>query len=369
MRSRKLLFLGLALLALGSYFDTVRGILLSSITQSLGIDYAQASGFLVSGYLAAIVCSLSLQAICDRYPLRRFIGFALAVGVIAAHFSYLAISYGSLLVLGFGLGTVVSMLGSLSNIAVIEGTLPGHRSRWLCVLHVMYGLGSQGAPLYVAWNASHGHPWQVTISVLTIPLALAFLWTMTLPRVYAGAEAPVGENKLKPEHWLVIALFSVYGLGEVMISAWMTVYLTAARSMSVSQAAPWVSGFFWVIAGMRMLSAFVIPARYERLVVQVSLLGSCLLFLAGRLGLTWAFSLAGILGPFFPLAVSHVTHRYPRVGSRVIVLSLMGLQLSVGAGHWLMGTLTDRYSIQTAYWLPFGALLVAFLLVPRVFRD
>ncbi|NBY20663.1 hypothetical protein EBQ74_10595 [bacterium] len=96
----------------------------------------------------------------------------------------------------------------------------------------------------------------------------------------------------------------------------------------------------------------------ENFLLFICLLTSIVFMILGHLGFLWAFSLSGVLGPFFPLFLGRVSRVFHEQ-SKVLTLWILGMgYITLGVSHMTVGKLAVWAGIERAYWLP--AILILF---------
>jgi MFS family permease len=352
---------GLSVLLISSFFDNMRGPLVPLFAHELGLDYAKTSLFLVVGTFTAVAVTAFLIPLLARYGSRLItigLGFV-GLGTIAL--SYAVQGFVSLIVLAVLSGATVAGGGAICNVLVMEGTDLDRRSRIMCLLHAMYGVGSLIAPLVVSQLVSRGFSWPAVFTTAAVPLAVLISGVaISLPR-----HDPKQIEEGTPLKWpsrlqaLILFAFSIYVAGEVMTSMWMVTYLVEGKGLTVVTAAPYLTGFFLMMALTRLLCFFSIKPENERWILGLCLVLSMGGITLGLSGFLWGFSLAGALGPYFPLFLARVGRTFPTEARPLTLWILTSMQLTLALFHISIGKLTDSLGIQSAYWLSPGLLLAA----------
>lgn len=369
--NRNLIIVGLGLLLTGSYLDNLRGLLLPVITHQLHLNYSHSSWFLVAGTAAAILWNLSLILLNRKFSKREIVLTTCVAGFFLMAAGFLVGGFIALVAFGFLLGIFISAAGAMANLLVMDGTDAKSRSRFLCLLHLMYGLGSFLAPTIGGLILDLHVSWPYCLLVACIGQASLFFFSRkTLPKVERKVVRQAPDlGKLEPASLLGISVFGAYVAGEVLVSAWMSTYLVEAGNFSISEAAPYVTGFFAMMALTRGLCFLTIRPVHEKWILTGCLVVSAAMFTIGRLGYPAAFSLAGILGPFFPIFLSRMATQFPKSAATVSLVALAAGQLTLALGHVLMGEIIDHVGIATGYWLPPAVLAFTVLLLLVYFAQ
>lgn len=164
---------------------------------------------------------------------------------------------------------------------------------------------------------------------------------------------------------LLLLTFATYVAGEVVGSMWMTTYLVESQRMTVEAAAPYVSGFFLFMAVTRTLTFFVRSPILQTWVMTGCLGVALVAFCVGLTGQLWALPALGLLGPFYPLFMSRVTHIFPSTWQKMTLWSIISMQVALLGSHWLVGEAMTRYGAAVAFAFPaimiFATLLLTLL--------
>ncbi len=357
---------------IGSYLDNLRGVVLPEITKFLGINYSESSWLLSLGNLAAAIVALGLIVYLRKYSLRSalFWAFAMMVGLLVG--APFIVTFERFLAFAFLWGGALTAFGTLSNLMLTFAVAPKNIDRAFAALHVMYGAGSFIAPALAGGLMERGWTWIDLMNVVILPLAALTLWSLTLPMMDKAKDdkANTVDASARPHkrtliwwEFLVQVAFATYVAGEVLGSMWMTTYLVESRGMSVSQAAPFISGFFMMMALTRLLTfAFVRPSWTPIIMVASLLVGSAAMVF-GLLGAVWGLALLGLVGPVYPLLMGRLTRVFSVNVRRVTITAVMVMQLTLVVSHFVMGQLIKNIGVETAFWLPVILLIASALCV------
>jgi len=346
---------GMALLLVGSYLDNLRGLLLPLISNDLNLGYARSSWLFALGNLAAIAGTWVLVPI-----LRRTSEKALALGIAAlaagsTFGTFWVEDFFGFLVFAFMVGACISMGGAISNLLVIYGTPLEKRPRFFCGLHFMYGFGSLLSPVLGAIWIAKGQSWQGIIATISAAYVGLFIGYLTLrPKSLELDNNPRTAHAFPWMSWTTLlpaAVFILYVPTEVLMSSWMVTYLTQVEGLTVIEAAPYLSGFFIVMVSTRLLCFFKLNPKWEPFVVKITTALALVSFLMGHLGWHSGFILAGLLGPFFPVALGRTTQTHA-IPQELTILILTVAQLSLGLSQLGIGQLAKHFGVQIAFALP-----------------
>lgn len=367
------LIAGYAVLLTASYLDNVRGPILPILSRTLHLNYYETSLFLVWGSFGALFTMAILWWMSQKVSEKVLTLFLCGLGflvVIATN----RVDRQNYLFLAVALGNTIAGLGTICNLLVYQGTHSLNRSRFLCGLHVMYGLGSLVAPPIAAQLLGWRNRWQDPLVLGALPLL--FLIGFVGWGVEHREKKNIHDNpdeKIPYLHgFLLVLTFSLYAAGEVSISMWMVSYLIHT-GVPLESAANYAALFFATMGFSRLLALFFLKPHWENTVFCFCLPLGILFFIWGRFGWTPALALSGMIGPFFPLYLSRVSRIYPSSMNRLTVGILLAVQISLGLMHLCIGKMGDAVGIEQAYWLP--ALLLScaglglFLQSPRTLQE
>lgn len=353
---------GFALLLTGSFLDSMRPSLLTVLADTFHLPYRLTTAFLVVGYSTSVVATFSLIRLVDRWGPERVAIAVCAIGTLLGFYAQTVQTFEATLVLGVLIAISCSGMGALSNVMVLRGTEPHQRMQYFGLLHMMFGLGSQAGPLVAALVLGSGKPWQWCFLATSLPafaLGLAILfWVKPDPKdrvLYGETKA---QRTIEPQFQvmsvagLVVIIAAAYVTGEVLVSMWLLPYLRAVYGMSVTEGAPYLSGFFWTIAVTRGLCIFVRTDRQEMLLIAGSLIAALGFFALGHMGWILGFSLTGVMGPFFPLVLSRMSRVFPEQAQSLSIRMMAAMQGILIFCNLLAGNLVDVLGAKDTYFLP-----------------
>ena len=346
-----------------AYFDSMRGPLVPVLVQELGVPYRLASWFLTAGNIAALFF-LALMNPAFRLIGEKRVGVAACLlATVAGIVAPFVDGFVSLLILGVVIGGSIAVVGALCNIYTLRGSPDPWKSRMLAGNHVMYGIGSFGAPLIVAAAIAHHTPWHWLVGLgATFFFVIGVIIARKVPTLPFETLAETHHDATdRGFQALVVALLTAYVVGEVMACMWLVTFLTEARGFTVIHASDVLSGVYLVMALTRLACFLFIRQSWEHGVLFASLTVAMIAYLLGRVGSTWAFIAMGAFGPFFPLLLARVSRQVPGLWRSLTVKVMIAIQLSLAIFHTVVGQLTDRLGIALAYSLPpviFGLVLI-----------
>lgn len=357
---------GLFLMLVCAYLDNVRGPLLPVLSRELGLPYGMSSWFFVAGNFASVFCTFLLIPLSRLYGDRALAASICALGTLSVVVATRIEGFPSLVVAASLWGSTVSLFGAISNVLILKGTDVSRRARFFCGLHMMYGFGSLAGPGIVGALLAAGWTWRAPLWWLAPVFLASTAWVLfTFPSGRDHGEMPPGAARLSPVQVKILLGFCAYVAGEVLISTWMTAYLTDVRKLPIATAASYLTGFFLTMGATRALCFLSLPPGLELFVLRASLVLSGALFALGHAGHLWAFPLSGVLGPFFPLYMARMSREYPAQSRALTLWVLTSVQLTLVLFQLFLGSFADRVGLATAYWLPLVMLGVTLAIFKR----
>lgn len=351
-----------------AFLDNTRGPILPLITESLKLNYGSSSWFLGAGNIAGVIANFLLIPFIKFHKEKNTAITVCLIALIAVLSSFVVSSFFTLMILSTLLGITIASLGAVANIILLNSTSTEKRSRYMSALHMVYGLGSVIAPASAGFLIHNNFNWKQVLLVAIFPILLVLYFNYKyLINPISHKEPDTRSTPLTPLNWIAIWAFAIYVAAEVMASNWMVVYLSP--KIGVAEATKYLSGFFAVMGLTRFLCVLFIKPKYEKVVINLCLLLFIFFFTLGHLGFLLGFSLCGVLGPYFPVFISRLSHYSPKSTNKI---TLIGLALSQGllvSSHKTMGLLTDNLGISASYYFPIAIMIVALILTGAYFIE
>lgn len=354
---------GFGLLLCSSFFDSLRGPLLPLLSQELTLSYEQVSLFLVAGYLSAMVLGRALIPLIERFTLHRVTPVLCLMAPVTAVYCYRVQGLETLIGLGVLVACLSALVGSVANLFVLKGTDPIYRARFFGLLHAMYGLGSQIAPLSLGLVLAEGWEWRSLFVIGMFPVLALGTWIQFgLPaekrEVHTDVTRPRAFTWFSIQGMLVTA-FAIYVAAEVGTSMWMVAYLVEVRHLTVAEATPYATGFFFVLTASRFGCFLVRRDQTESFLIVGGLCVGLAAFVIGLSGHSFFFPLAGLVGPYFPLVLARMSRYLPREAPSLTLRILIVAQGTLAACHFGLGYLATHFGVGFAYQVPAVAFFFA----------
>ncbi len=364
MMERRTVALGFLMLLAASYLDNVRGPLVPLLTEEFYISYGTTTWFLVLGNLGAVVALFLLLPVLQIFSITQVAKCLCFFFALLSVYLFRVRDLTGLFIFATLLGSMIPAFGALANLFLIQGTSEKDRSKWMCALHMVYGGASLLAPLVVSVLVSKHYSWNSPFLFYLPFIAITLAALYLKPKTKNAEHEIVAEKQaigLPRTQWLSIAVFCFYVTAEVMVSVWMISYLKEVRQLSLQQSAPYLSGFFVMMTLSRGVSFFSLNEQTEKKMLFGCLLVSALGLFAGYNGMLLGFVFAGLLGPFFPVFLSLCSRKFIGHSRSFTLWVLASTQFSLGMLNLILGKVSDRLGMGTAYKIP--VLLLGFSLV------
>jgi fucose permease len=277
--------------------------------------------------------------------------------------------------LGLGFGATVTALNTL-----IEGLFPGRADGAVLALNALLGLGTALAPVLVALFSALGAWW--ALPLLTTILLAALLTALALnapPAAPNGAvRAPHG---FPPRFWLYAAAALLYGVVETLNGNWATLYLSAERGVSATDASYALAAFWLAVTLGRVVFALLdrlLPAKwvYVALPLLLTVVFELIARVDGAAAGIVVFAAAGFAcSAILPLTISFGGAEFPGRAAAISGELIAFYQVGYGLAAFGVGplralgvfTYSTAFSIGGLVALILGA--VAFLVVRRGARG
>lgn len=360
--------MGYLILLASTLLDSSRGLFLPLIRSDLSLTTEEASWFFVAGNLGATVLTALLLPLMNRWGEYKTSFAVVLSGILACISLSLIYGKGTLIAQGLLIGGVIAMLAAVSNVFVIRGAGRSNPSRWLCGLHVMYGLGSIISPFAVTMMLSLQWSWRLFF-LWIIPLFLILVVLFARTKEFKNQPTESQSTRLDLKHIVVICAFFLYVGAEVMTTLWMPTYLVDVVGFRLEDTDRYVSSLFLVMLITRLIGMTEAFRKIERASVWCIPCLFILFFYLGRQGHLWALPLCGIAGPFFPVVIGRVSQHFPENWRSLAVWMLTANQLALMACHFMMGKLATSYGVSVAYWSPIPLMCLCLIFVVIYLRT
>jgi predicted MFS family arabinose efflux permease len=354
------------------------------LIERYGVDDAQL-GFLTTVFmLPHAAATLGFGWAGDRYDRRRVIAVGMAICGLAGALGALGSSYGLLAasraIVGLGTAAVVPIANSILG-QIFDGP---HKASRLAMFNLGLFVGG-----VVGFGAGAALGFPLVVIVLALPSLACGAWLMTLVIPAHAAPAPDSPRALAPgpdslgdavrlflsdvRELLQILSTTVMAFAAGGFGSWLQEFLVREKGLSKEEATmllviALVGGLSGIVAGARIADRFSTrtPAgRMWTIVIGMLLTAPCaalsIVMPAGPL-----LYVIGVATLFFiswyhaPMAATVDDLAPPRlaVSAQALVIFTMHM-LGTAPSSWVLGVISRAWSIETALWVPTGALVVA----------
>lgn len=338
-----------ALLTNGQYHDLspseYGALFIPMIFGAIGASLAAGNMAARRGLKAVFVWGLILNCIC----MFLFAGTNL---LLRDHLIDYAVLLVSLLVLGMGFGSTLTMLNTL-----VVTFFPNHTATGMTAMHGLLGTGTALAPLLLNGFLDLKMWWGAP-ALVSVAFFIVIFVAMAIMDQVGGQVSPSRVTRKLPRiFWLFAAFTLLYGFCETVFGNWATIYLTWEKNISMKEAGIALA-FFWGFVtlgrvGMSIASIWIAARRV--FIVLPLMIAAAFLIIPQAVGVTAniaAYAFAGLAcSACFPLSIGFGEQRFREVASVVsgrMTAAYMGgygiAAYGVGVFHeWMSISLSTIY--------------------------
>ncbi|MCX7708302.1 MAG: MFS transporter [Clostridia bacterium] len=352
-KSISLMVLSFSIMLIIGFLGNLRGALLPTIKQDLGINYSSIGLLIVITGIGYMAATFAAGFICDKIGHKNVfaIGFILVIlGLIGITFtSGFVLLTVTMTVMCFGLGCFDIGLNSLTPKIFVTNT-----AIMLSFLHVFFGVGSALSPQVGSWFLLRDVPWNHVYGYSLAFVALVFIFFMLtppLPSIHAALAGSSSVSSLLKDSrlWLFIAALAFCESTELGISNWLVNFLQVERGMSEGSSAQYMFYFFIIYTVGRMFGGYI-AEKVGYIKIIITFVATAMVLFAGGLflGNTYAF-LFSITGFFisimFPTMITLISKVFPNNSSSAMGLIITGAGLTCYIINWVIGKINDTMGV------------------------
>lgn len=372
-RSRRLWTAAILLFVAVSGLGTqMRGAVLPALGDQWAISDSLLGLIGPAGTLGYAVTVLATGGFAGRIDTKRFLLGGLAVTTVAVvgmgasplFFGFL----GFLLVRGMGTGVVRAL-----DRPLLSHFYPNSRGRVFNLYDLAWAVGAAAGPAVMGLAINTGD-WRLAYYGLAVAfvVVIAFIWVLEDPDNGGEAEMDLAAalDLLRKPAIAAMAVALVFHTGlEGAMFLWLPTFGERIAGLSPSTASVLLSVFMIsYIPGRLVYSGIAERVGYVRLVVALELLVVptfvwTFFFAQGMEVFVGAVVLGALVSGIFPTLLAFGTETAPEYSAPINAIALGTASIAMAMVPWLMGALTEFYSIRTAMWLP---LALTFVVVPTV---
>lgn len=337
--------------------DNLRGPLFADLLREFSLSNSQGSLFFSVSSLISMLGALVAPKLIERRGHLTSLWIFMALMSLAFVGYALSPSFAWILFCAVFFGIAVGGLGVTQNLLVLQGADEARRGRAQGGLHAAYGLSSLLAPGIVIATALLGFGWKINFLV---PASLSFLLVIAIwflqRRTPARPTLEEHESSARarrsmgfPEvYWAI--LLSLYVALELMVSTRVTLLFREGYGFDVGAANVWTSVFFvGLFVGRVAYTVKPLPVALGRQLAVSLFLGATMLALGLWHRPEW-IPLAGFaLSIFYPVWMTTLARIFPDSFQRVASMGIALTGVSVVFMHTVIGALTDKFGLISAY--------------------
>jgi fucose permease len=361
--------IGFCLMLLSSYIDSLRGPIMPMLREELNLSPTVLSHFLVCGHIAAMLATLVLMRLLNRFHEQNVLFLVLVASLSVGLWSLVPLSMTWFYTAAVLFGGLNTSIGMFSNIMVMRVSTPANEGRLLSALHTLYGVGSLIVAALIGWLLDSGLPWTIAAMLTWIPILYMLIHAIGLRRQRRSAAVETQHARLKFIHILLFVIFGLYVAGEVTTSMWMTTYLCEVLGFSEAHASFYLSGFFIAMTVTRIFATMFATQRWQVPMLWFAILLPILCHGLALSGLGLALCAAGFLGPFFPVLLARVKSSFPKEWRAVTGWIVFAIQMTMIFVHLGVGRLASAVGMKIAYLAPMGFFIVLIPILALYLRE
>lgn len=355
----------------------ILGAILPQLIDRLSLQRGQAGNLFFFMNLGMLAATLFFGPVVDRFGFKLLL--ALGSLLVGLSFTGLAFSstYDLVLLSVIFLGLAGGVLNGGSN-ALVNDLNPDRRAAALNFLGVFFGFGAMLVPLIIG-----GFVRQLGLSpVILIAAALSLVpfilfSVFSFPRPKQAQGFPLKDVKKILSSgvlWLAAFILFFQSGNEFSVGGWLSSYFQERFNFSLGQSALVLSGYwFFLIVGRFLYPGLNRFWKRESVVLASSVLA--LISVAGLIlsplsALAVMFALLIGLGfaAIYPTTLSVIGEKFPAVSGTAFSLAISTGLVGGMLSPWLIGRVSQDYSLQTALLVPLFN-LTAILILQLIVRK
>ncbi|MGB9906050.1 MAG: MFS transporter [Candidatus Saccharicenans sp.] len=349
----------------------ILGAILPQLIERLSLQRTQAGNLFFFMNLGMLAATLFFGPVVDRFGFKLLL--ALSSLLVGLSFTGLALSatYDLVLLSVIFLGLAGGVLNGGSN-ALVNDLNPDRRAAALNFLGVFFGFGAMLVPLIIG-----GFLRQLGLSpVILIAAALSLVpfilfSVFSFPRPKQPQGFPLKDiRKIVSSGLLWLAAFILFfqSGNEFSVGGWLSSYFQERFDFSLSRSALVLSGYwFFLIVGRFLYPGLNRFWKRETVVlvsVVLALVSVAGLILSPLSSLAVVFALLIGLGfaAIYPTTLSVIGEKFPDLSGTAFSLAISTGLVGGMLSPWLVGRVSQGYSLQTALLVPFFNLTMILIL-------
>ncbi|MGB9893406.1 MAG: MFS transporter [Candidatus Saccharicenans sp.] len=349
----------------------ILGAILPQLFSRLNLQRTQAGNLFFFMNLGMLAASLLFGPIMDRFGFKSIL--SLSALVVGLSFTGLAFSsnYNLVLLSVIFLGLAGGGLNGGSN-ALVNDLHPERRAAALNFLGIFFGFGAMLIPLIIgSFLRELGLRLVIMIAAVLslVPFFLFSIFSFPKPKQTQGFPLKDVKKIISSSLlWLAAFILFFQSGNEFSVGGWLSSYFQERFWFSLSRTALILSGYWFFL----MIGRLVFPKVNKKLKREVIVLFSIILSLVSVAGLIFIplrwlaviFALLIGLGfaAIYPTTLSVIGEKFPTFSGTAFSLAISTGLVGGMISPYLIGRLSQSYSLQTALLIPLLNLVMIFIL-------
>lgn len=356
-----------SLLILG-LMDNIRGPFYPDVLHDLSLNPTRGSVFFAAASFAALGGNFLGSFLLGRLTAHGLMNFSIIGLGLGFWLISKSLSFSSMVVFCIVFGIHFGMLNVSQNVVVQRNASLRYRRQIFNGLHGMYGLAALTAPLLATGFLTMNWSWRPSftfIGLVAAGVGIVFLikgWKWGQAKVSFDSENTDGEFKLYPAVLLSLAL-GFYVVAELALSTRFPLWVRAVHGLPPHVGNSYMALFCGGLFASRMMFSFIPFSQFSNVfVLAMSAFLGLIAFAIGLMVHPLFAALSGVfMGPFYPVIMDEMSHRFGAEASRVIGWSITCASVCIVIMHFTLGVLTDAFGVHRALW--FGPISLSFCLL------
>ena len=356
----------------------ILGAILPQLTSLLHLDKARAGNLFFFMNLGMLAASIVFGPLVDRFGFKVFLaGSSLLVSLSFVGLAFSA-SYYPVLLSVIALGLAGGVINGGSN-ALINDLHPSRRAAALNFLGIFFGIGAMLIPLIIG-TFLHQLGLRSVILIAAglslIPFVLFSVFYFPRPKQPQGFPLKEIKNIASSRLlWLGAFILFFESGNEFAIGGWLTTFLQEKFQFGLNEAALVLSGYWFFLMVGRLTFPLLNRWLKRDTIVFISA-ALALVSVSGWLlsplkGLAVVFSfLAGYgLAAIYPTTLAVIGDEFPAFSGTAFSLAISTGLLGGMISPWLVGQISQHYSLQVGLLVPVFSLFLIMVLQTILTRE
>ncbi|MCT4641800.1 MAG: MFS transporter [Bacteriovoracaceae bacterium] len=349
----------LALFCVG-LIDNSRGPIYPELLSLFNVTTSNGSLIFSISALSSFVTTVVSKFWLYRFRVLSLTYFALVLMGVSTLMMGLVIKYApyfsNFLIFSAFFGISIGILSITLNVIINKNSNKDTNRRLFSALHSMYGLSSFLSPFIFSFIFTYSLDWKFYfISLGLLPLMIAFYFFMKLKKLPLSSEQKVGNVSIPLG--LVIKLgivISFYVASEVLVSSRMVLFLTKKWNFSNDDASGFLSIFFLLLLGGRVLFAMKDFNIKSKNLLLTSLMTSILCCILGIFIFPIFLPVSAIfMSYFFPCFMSFLSSEYHYFSENLVAKVMNFVGGAIFIMHYTFGQIAKLLNLDAAFCLVF----------------